>query len=56
MDELNVEAGDGTIGAAKIGGKGQLNPPMPLLPQRDAGPLHKHLQVHGKMICFHPVR
>jgi hypothetical protein len=29
------------MGDAEIGGKWQLRPPMPLLPQRNAGPLDK---------------
>jgi len=44
------------MGAAKIGGKWQRCPSPPLLPQRNVGPLDKHLQVPGKMTCFHHVK
>jgi len=38
-----VETGGRTLGAAKIGGKCQLNASIPLPPQRNAGPLDKDL-------------
>jgi hypothetical protein len=37
IDRFNVEIGDGTMGAAKIGGKYLLRHPIALPPQRNAG-------------------
>jgi hypothetical protein len=44
------------VGDAKIGGKWQLHPPIPLLPQRNEGSLNKHLYIHIKMTPVHSVK
>jgi hypothetical protein len=38
IEKFNVETGDRTVGAAKIGGKWSFRPPIPLPPQRNTGP------------------
>jgi hypothetical protein len=44
------------MGDAKIGGKWQLHPSIPLLSQRNAAPLDTHLYVHSKMPRIHYLR
>jgi len=56
VNKSDMEPGGGTMGDAKIGGKWQRYPSIPLLPQRNAGPWDKYLSVHSKMTRIHYVR
>jgi hypothetical protein len=55
-NKSDVEPRGGTVGDAKIDGKWQIHPPIPLLPQRNEGPLDKHLYIQIKMIAVHSVK